>query len=298
MEQPSVTLNNGAIMPQIGLGVWQARNGNEVEAAVAAALSAGYRLIDTASAYGNEEGVGRAIEQSGVNRADLFITTKLWNADQGYERTLAAFDTSLDRLGLDYIDLYLIHWPMPAHDTYVETWRALEKLYTDGRVRSIGVSNFTPDHLKKLLKTATVVPAVNQIELHPQFPQRKTREFCKSVGIAVESYSPLGGSKSALLTHPLLLSLGEKYHKSTAQVVLRWHVQQGLIVIPKSIHPERIASNIDIFDFELSDEDMYSLATLATGKRIGIDPETANFAWSTNVMRLAHTLRLVHWRAK
>jgi diketogulonate reductase-like aldo/keto reductase len=277
MTYPSIVLNNGVSMPQIGLGVWQAQDGAEVEVAVTAAIKAGYRLIDTAAVYGNEAGVGRAIAQSGIPREELFITTKVWNADQGYDKTIAAFDKSLKRLSLDYVDLYLIHWPAPAQDKYIETWRALEQLYHDGKVRAIGVSNFTPEHLEKLLEVAELVPAVNQIELHPQFPQLKTRAFCKDHGIAVESYSPLGSSKGHLLTHPVLVDIGEKYNKSAAQVMIRWHIQNGLIVIPKSVHPERIAANINVFDFELSPEDMTKIASLATNQRIGADPNTANF---------------------
>lgn len=277
MEQPYITLNNGVHMPQIGLGVWQTQDGNEVETAVGAALQAGYRLIDTAAVYGNEAGVGAAIARSSVPREELFITTKLWNTDQGYDSTLAAFEKSLARLKLEYIDLYLIHWPAPAHDKYVETWRALEKLYQDNRVRAIGVSNFTPAHLENLLKTATVVPAVNQIELHPQFTQIETRAFCEPRAIAIESYSPLGSSKGNLLTNPVLEEIAAKYDKSVAQVIIRWHLQNNLIVIPKSVHPERIVANIDVFDFVLSDKDMEQIATLATNQRIGANPDTANF---------------------
>jgi 2,5-diketo-D-gluconate reductase A len=277
MPQLHVTLNNGVTMPQLGLGVWQAKDGAEVETAVTAAINAGYRLIDTAAVYGNEEGVGRAIAQSTVPRKDLFITTKLWNADQGYEQTLEAFDKSLARLGLDYIDLYLIHWPVPAKDKYLETWRAFEKLYSDGRVKSIGVSNFTPTYLERLLSESTVVPAVNQVELHPRFSQAATREFCLAHGIAVESYSPLGGSTSNLVTDPTLLDIGAHYNKTAAQVIIRWHLQHDLIVIPKSVRPGRIQENFDVFDFVLSGEDMKMIDKLNTDERVGANPETANF---------------------
>lgn len=277
MPQQYVTLNNGVVMPQLGLGVWQAKDGEEVETAVTTAINAGYRLIDTAAVYGNEAGVGRAIANASVPREELFITTKLWNADQGYVETLAAFEKSLERLNLDYIDLYLIHWPVPAADKYIDTWRAFEKLYSDGRVRAIGVSNFTPPHLDRLLAESAIVPAVNQIELHPRFNQSITRDFCNTLGIAVESWSPLGGKDSNLLDDPTLVAIGQKYDKTAAQVIIRWHLQHGLIVIPKSVHPDRIEQNFDVFNFELSGEDMTAIDALNTDTRVGADPETANF---------------------
>lgn len=275
--QPQITLNNGIEMPQIGLGVWQTMDGEEVEIAVAAALEAGYRLIDTAAVYGNEAGVGRAIKASGIPREEIFVTTKLWNADQGYDSTLAAFAKSLQRLDLDYVDLYLIHWPVPVADKYIETWRAFEKIFTDGMARSIGVSNFKPDHLENLIAHTEIIPAVNQIELHPQFPQHGTREVCRTHDIAVESYSPLGSSKGKLLSDARIIQIAAKHNKTPAQVLVRWHLEQGLIVIPKSVRPERIEENIDVFDFTLDDEDMKMIATLDTGERIGSDPDTANF---------------------
>ena len=275
--QPTITLNNGVTMPQIGLGVWQAKDGQEVETAVSSALASGYRLIDTAAVYGNESGVGRAIANSGIPREDIFITTKVWNADQGYDETLAAFDKSLERLGLEYIDLYLIHWPVPAKDKYIDTWRALEKLYSDGKVRAIGVSNFTIEYLERLLNETTVIPAVNQVELHPRLSQVALRSYCTEHAIAVESYSPLGGTGGDLLNEPLFSEIGQKYDKSAAQVVLRWHIQNSLVVIPKSVTPERIAQNIDIFDFELSSDDMARITALNTDTRVGSNPETANF---------------------
>lgn len=275
--QPYVTLNNGIEMPQIGLGVWQATDGEQVETAVSAALKAGYRLIDTAAVYGNEKGVGRAIKASGIPRDEIFVTTKLWNADQGYSSTLDAFAKSLTRLDLDYVDLYLIHWPVPAANKYIETWRAFEKIFTDGLARSIGVSNFKPDHLLNLLEHTEIVPAVNQIELHPQFPQHGTRELCKQYDVAVESYSPLGSSKGQILTDQRITDIATKHNKTPAQIIIRWHIQQDLIVIPKSVSPDRIEQNIDVFDFSLDDEDMQMIATLDTGERIGSDPDTANF---------------------
>jgi diketogulonate reductase-like aldo/keto reductase len=264
-------------MPQLGLGVWQAKDGAEVEQAVTAAISHGYRLIDTAAAYGNERGVGRALAAATIPREELFITTKVWNADQGYDQTLEAFEKSLNRLQLDYIDLYLIHWPTPAKDAYIDTWRALEKLYSEGRVRAIGVSNFTIEYLERLLSETTIVPSINQIELHPQFSQKELREYCAAHTIAIEAYSPLGGTGGSLLNVPLLQTIGDKYNKSPAQIVLRWHIQHGFIVIPKSVHSERIAQNIDIFDFALSDKEVLTLDELNTNTRVGSNPVTANF---------------------
>ena len=276
-ENDTILLNNGVAMPRLGLGVWQAKDGHEVENAVSVALEAGYRLIDTAAVYGNEAGVGKAIKSSNIPREQLFITTKVWNADQGYDQTLAAFDKSLERLGLDYVDLYLIHWPVPAKDLYIETWRALEKLYSEGRVKAIGVSNFTVEHLERLMNESTIVPAVNQIELHPYLTQAPLREFCQQNDIVVESYSPLSGAGGGLLNDPVLEELAQKYDKSPAQIVIRWHLQNDLIVIPKSVTPERIQQNIDVFDFQLDSDDMAAIDNLNTDTRVGSDPETANF---------------------
>ena len=264
-------------MPQVGLGVWQAKDGQEVEKAVAVALACGYRLIDTAAVYGNEGGVGRAITNSPVPRSEIFLTTKVWNADHGYDQTIAAFEKSLQRLATDYVDLYLIHWPVPAKDKYIETWRALEKLYSEGKVRAIGVSNFTIEHLERLMNETTVVPTINQIELHPHLSQKELRDFCHQHKIAVESYSPLGGSGGTLLDVPLLHEIGRRYSKSPAQVIIRWHIQNGLIVIPKSITPERIRQNINVFDFDLQPDDMDAINHLNANKRVGSDPTTANF---------------------
>ena len=272
---PNITLNNGVIIPQLGLGVWQASD-DEAEHAVSVALDAGYRLVDTAAMYRNERGVGRAIAASGIPREEIFVTTKLWNTNQGYDKTLVAFEESLAALGLEYIDLYLIHWPVPAQDKYIETWQAFEKLYNDGKIKAIGVSNFMPEHLDKLLSECDIVPAVDQIEIHPDFQQRITREYCAEKGIAVESWSPIGGSGGTLLDDPDLTDIAEKHDKSPAQVAIRWHIQSGLIVIPKSVHEERIRENIDVFDFELSPEDMAILGKLDGPNRHGPDPVEMN----------------------
>ncbi|MEU2720239.1 aldo/keto reductase [Streptomyces smyrnaeus] len=272
---PTTTLNNGVTMPQLGFGVWQVP-ADEAATAVTTALESGYRSIDTAAAYENEEGVGRAIAQSGLPRDELFITTKLWNAEQGYDTTLRAFDTSLDRLGLDFVDLYLIHWPMPDVDKYEDTWRAFEKIYADGRARAIGVSNFQPTHLNRLIQLGGTVPAVNQIELHPRLQQSVPRAFHGDHGIVTEAWSPLGQGGD-LLDDPALGEIAAEHGKTVAQVVLRWHLQLGNVVIPKSVTPARVRENIDVFDFELSGEDMARIAELNTDTRLGPDPETMNW---------------------
>ena len=271
---PTFTLNNGVEMPRLGFGVFQIPP-DETATAVTTALDCGYRLIDTAAGYANEQGVGAAIKASDVPRADIFVTTKLANADHGYDAALKAFDTSMSLLGLDTIDLYLIHWPLPAHDLYVETWKALEKIYADGRARSIGVSNFTEEHLTRLLDETDVVPVANQVELHPYLPQPELRRFHADHGIATEAWSPLGQGKT-LLNEPVVKALAEAQHRTQAQVVLRWHLQLGNIVIPKSVTPERIRQNLDVLDFELSDADMTTLDDLATGERMGPDPDAFN----------------------
>jgi 2,5-diketo-D-gluconate reductase A len=270
---PSLKLNTGAEIPQLGFGVFQVDPGDATVDAVTTAIEVGYRSIDTAAAYRNEESVGQAIAASGVPREELFITTKLWNSDQGAEPALAAFDQSLQRLGLDHVDLYLIHWPVPSADRYVETWKALEQIHADGRARAIGVSNFQVPHLQRLLQEADVVPALNQIELHPLLQQAELRAFHAEHGILTEAWSPLaqGGD---LLDHPVLTDLAEQHHKNPAQVVLRWHVQLGNVVIPKSVTPARIASNAELFDFELSDDEMARIAALDAGERLGPDPDS------------------------
>ncbi|MFD9206285.1 aldo/keto reductase [Streptomyces sioyaensis] len=269
---PSITLNNGIEMPQLGFGVWQIED-DQASTAVGQALEAGYRSIDTAAIYGNEAGTGKALAASGIARDELFVTTKLWNSDQGYDATLRAFDTSLGKLGLEYVDLYLIHWPLPSRDTYVDTYKALEKIHADGRAKAIGVSNFLPGHLERLLGEVSVVPAVNQIELHPQFAQAESRAVHARHHIVTEAWSPLGQGKG-LLEHPTLTELAAKHGRTPAQVVLRWHLQLGNVAIPKSVTPSRIAENIDVFGFELDDADLAALAGLDSGNRLGPDPAT------------------------
>ncbi|WP_327698715.1 aldo/keto reductase [Streptomyces sp. NBC_00459] len=269
---PQITLNNGVEMPQLGFGVWQVPD-DEAEQAVATALESGYRSIDTAAIYGNEQGTGKALAASGVPREDLFVTTKLWNGDQGYESTLRAFDTSLEKLGLEYVDLYLIHWPQPAKGAFVDTYKAFEKLHADGRVRTIGVSNFLPEHLDRLLGETSVVPAVNQIELHPHLQQHESREYHAKHGIATEAWSPLGSGKG-LLEVPAIVAIAQKHGRSPAQVVLRWHLQLGNVVIPKSVTPSRIKENIDAFGFSLDPEDLAAISALNEDRRLGPDPAT------------------------
>jgi 2,5-diketo-D-gluconate reductase A len=267
---PDVTLNNGVRMPQLGFGVFQVGN-DEARAAVATALECGYRSIDTAALYGNEHGVGVAVSASGIPREELFVTTKLWNADQGAGLVLPAFERSIDKLGLDYVDLYLIHWPVPSRDRFVETWEAFQGLYAEGRMRAIGVSNFTPPQLTRLLEETAVVPAVNQVELHPGFQQPELRAFHREHGIATEAWSPLG--QGAALTHPVITRLAERHEKTPAQVVLRWHLDLGNVVIPKSVTPGRIRENFSVFDFALTAEDARQIAGLESGHRIGPDPD-------------------------
>ncbi|MEU3795478.1 aldo/keto reductase [Streptomyces fructofermentans] len=261
-------------MPQLGFGVWQVPD-DEAERAVATALEAGYRSIDTAAIYGNEEGTGKALNSSGVAREDLFVTTKLWNADQGYDATLRAFDASLDKLGLDYVDLYLIHWPMPAKALYTDTYKAFEKLHADGRAKSIGVSNFLPEHLERLIDATSVIPAVNQIELHPHLQQHAAREFHAEQGIATEAWSPLGQGKG-LLEVPAVVAIAQKHGRTPAQIVLRWHLQLGNVVIPKSVTPSRIEENIDVFGFALDTEDIAAISALNEDRRLGPDPASFN----------------------
>nr|WP_202469299.1 aldo/keto reductase [Streptomyces sp. SID2888] len=254
-------------MPRLGFGVWQVPD-EEAPEAVATALEAGYRKIDTAAAYYNEAGTGKGIAESGIDRAEVFVTTKVWNTEHGYDSTLRAFDASLNRLGLDHVDLYLIHWPVPDKDLYVDTYRALEKIYADGRARAIGVSNFLREHLDRLADETSVVPAVNQIELHPQHQQAEARALHAERGIVTESWSPLGSGRG-LLKAPVIGAIARKYDRSPAQVVLRWNLQLGNVVIPKSAYPPRIAENVDVFGFSLDDEDMATFAALEQGRPLG-----------------------------
>lgn len=268
----STELNNGVHMPWLGLGVYKSKEGEQVEQAVSYALEAGYRSIDTAAAYGNEEGVGRAIAESGINREELFITTKVWNSDQGYESTLRAFEASRSKLKLDIIDLYLVHWPVVGK--FKETYRALEKLYKDGAVRAIGVSNFLVPQLTELLAECEVVPAVNQVEFQPFLTQPELQTYCKERGIQLEAWSPL---LQGNLDVELFKKIGLKYGKTPAQVVLKWDLQNGVVTIPKSVRKERIIENADIFDFELTEEEVTAINSLNENRRYGSDPMTFNF---------------------
>lgn len=273
--QTSLTLNDGRAIPQLGLGVWQTP-ADTTALAVQAALAAGYRHIDTAAIYGNEAGVGEGLRASGVQREQVFVTTKLWNPDQGYDTTLKAFDKSMQLLGLEYLDLYLIHWPSPARNRYLETWKAFIRLRDEGRVRSIGVSNFMAEHLDRIIHETGVKPVINQVELHPRFQQRELRAFHQSRGIATQAWSPLGQGK--LLDDPTIQKIAHKHAVTAAQVIVRWHLDTANIVIPKSVNPARIAENSDVFGFSLDKDDLAAIRELdqANG-RIGPDPSTAEF---------------------
>ncbi|WP_328840911.1 aldo/keto reductase [Nakamurella leprariae] len=283
---PTLTLNNGVPMPALGLGVFQS-TAEQTADVVTTAIAAGYRLIDTAAAYFNEEQVGEGIRRSGIDREDVFVTTKLWMTDHGRDRTRKAFDASLRRLGLDRLDLYLIHWPEPASwSQTVESWLVLEELLAEGRVRAIGVCNHHPHHLRDLIDAGSVVPAVNQVELHPFFNQPRVRPFNAAHGVITQSWAPIGGGRvynagrpdapHSPLEHPTITGVAERFGKSSAQVVIRWHLQHGLSVIPKSADPQRIAENIDVFDFELSADDVAAIDALGTANRAGGDPEVVD----------------------
>ncbi|WJQ00801.1 aldo/keto reductase [Geobacillus stearothermophilus] len=271
--QDCAVLHNGVQMPWVGLGVYKVKEGEEVKSAVRTALEIGYRHIDTAAFYENEEGVGQAIRESGIPREQVFVTTKVWNTDQGYETTLKAFDKSLKKLGFDYVDLYLVHWPVKGK--YKETYKALEKLYKDGYVRAIGVSNFQIHHLQDVLADCEIKPMVNQVEYHPRLTQKELLTFCRENGIQLEAWSPL--MRGEILTEPTIVEIGKKYGKTPAQVVLRWDLQHGVVTIPKSVTPARIKENANLFDFSLTAEEMKQIDALNLNKRIGADPDNFNF---------------------
>ena len=273
MTIPSLEMNDGRSIPQIGFGVWQVPDDVAVDATLTA-LEAGYRHIDTAAVYENERGVGEAIHRSGLARDDIFVTTKVWNTDQGYDQTMRAFDKSVGLLGVDEVDLYLVHWPTPARDLYTDTWRALIELRDTGRARSIGVSNFHVAHLDRIIDEFGVVPAVNQIELQPWLPQAEIRAYDNAHGILTEAWSPLASGE--LIADATIAAIGAKHGKSTAQVMIRWHLQLGNIVLPKSVTPSRIRENIEVFDFELDADDLARIATLESGRRTGPNPDEFN----------------------
>lgn len=274
MDQPKIEFNDGKTIPQIGLGVWQTPN-EEAAPAVRKALEVGYRHVDTAAIYENEEGVGEGIRQSGVARGDIFLTTKLWNDRQSHDAALKAFDESLKRLGTDYVDLYLIHWPSPHRGTYVEAWKALVELKKQGRARSIGVSNFAEEHLERIIGETGETPVLNQIELHPDFQQKALRAVHERLGLRTQSWSPLGQGK--LLSNPDIAKVAQRLGKSPAQVIIRWHLDNGLIVIPKSVTPSRIEENFKVFDFTLDADAKAVLDALDGDNRVGPDPMTAKF---------------------
>lgn len=275
--QDTTTLHNGVEMPWFGLGVSNINEGAEVINAVKAAISHGYRSIDTAALYGNEEGVGQGIregiKESGISREEIFVTSKVWNSDLGYESTIAAYETSLKKLGLDYLDLYLVHWPV--EEKYKEAWRALETLYKEKRVKAIGVSNFHIHHLEELLKDAEITPMINQVEFHPHLTQKELHNFCKEHSIQLEAWSPL--MQGGLLEHPVLVEIASKTEKTVAQVILRWDLQNEVVTIPKSIKEARIIQNSQIFDFELTEDDMERISALNENRRVGPDPDNFDF---------------------
>jgi 2,5-diketo-D-gluconate reductase A len=274
--QLSLTLNNGDVIPQLGVGVFKVDD-EVCEQVVLDALEVGYRHIDTAMIYRNEGAVGRAIAKSGIPRDELFVTTKLWNSDQGSETAAQALQTSLDLLGLDQVDLYLIHWPAPLRDQFVETWLVLEDLHRAGLTKAIGVSNFQKEHLERVLEAGSIVPAINQVELHPAFQQRELRAFQEPLGILTEAWGPLGQAKYELAELPGLADIAKAHGKSIAQVVLRWHLQEGIIIFPKSSQKARLKENLDVFDFELSSGDMAAIAAMDADRRVGTHPDDGNW---------------------
>lgn len=264
-----IQLHNHIKMPRLGLGVYKTREGDEISTAITSALATGYRLIDTASYYNNEEGVGKAIADFDIARDELFVTTKIWNSDHGYNSTLQAFEESLNKLQMDYIDMYMIHWPMP--NLYIETWKAMETLYTSGKVKAIGVCNCMQHHIETLMKTGTIKPMVLQNEFHPRLVQHEILDFCNHNDIAFQAWSPLMRGK--ILDNPLLNNLAKKYGKTAAQIIIRWNLQKGVCTIPKSIHPNRIRENADVYNFELSDEEISQIDALHTNERTGAHPD-------------------------
>jgi 2,5-diketo-D-gluconate reductase A len=270
-QVPTIRLRGGAAIPQLGFGVFQVPPVQTVDA-VAQALAVGYRHLDTAAAYGNEAQVGEAVRASGLDRGEVFVTTKCWNDDQGYEEAKRACQKSLERLAFDYVDLYLIHWPVPTRDRYLDTWRAFIELQAEGLTRSIGVSNFLPAHLQRVISETGETPAINQIELHPYFQQREPRSEHERLGIVTEAYSPL--AQGRVLDDPTIVAIAEAHSRTASQIVLRWHLQIGNVVIPKSVTPERIRQNFELFDFELTGAEIEAINRLDAGRRIGPDPET------------------------
>lgn len=276
----SIELYNGVKIPKLGLGLFLMKNEAELVDAVKYAVEVGYRHFDTAKIYGNEEYLARGLKEAGINREEVFITSKVWNYDQGYEQTKVAFQESLDRLNTDYLDLYLIHWAAPK---YVETWKAIVELYEKGKVKAIGVSNFQIHHLEELKNQGLMQPMINQIETHPEFPQNELHEYMKANGIIHEAWGPLGQGKSDLLNHPILMEIGQKYFKTPAQVIIRWHLERGEVVIPKSVHENRILENSDVFNFSLTTEEMEQIKSLETGIRYGSDPDDQERLLETSI---------------